>query len=201
MEAAQARFGTIERMAERIYSEPVPTRAVAGFAADVGAARSRGRARAAILRDAARELAISACAAAGRLFEPEEPVVVSYTGNVFQAAALIMEPFTREVEALRSNASVVPPSGRSARGRVPARGGWPGLAAGARHPRDVVVTDALERMRGGLVVSVQAAPGRRSRRPSSLRRSRARRGGGGAVGIRTEGLAAVTAIRRLLRCP
>jgi glucosamine kinase len=112
MDAARTRYGTIERIAERIYSEPVPTRAVADFAADVGAEAEAGDELAReILRDAARELAISACAAAGRLFEPQEPVVVSYTGNVFQAATLIVEPFTREVEALRPGASVVPPSG------------------------------------------------------------------------------------------
>ncbi|HYM58214.1 MAG TPA: BadF/BadG/BcrA/BcrD ATPase family protein [Solirubrobacteraceae bacterium] len=112
MDAASRRYGTIERVAERIYSDPVPTRAVAAFAADVAAEAQVGdEAARAILHDAARELAISACAASGRLFEPEEPVLVSYTGNVFQAAALIVEPFTREVEALRPGASVVPPSG------------------------------------------------------------------------------------------
>jgi N-acetylglucosamine kinase-like BadF-type ATPase len=112
MDAARTRYGTIERMAERIYSDPVPTRAVAAFASDVAAEAEAGdEAARAILHDAARELAISACAAAGRLFEPEEPVLVSYTGNVFQAATLIVEPFTREVEALRPGASVVPPSG------------------------------------------------------------------------------------------
>jgi N-acetylglucosamine kinase-like BadF-type ATPase len=112
MEAARRRYGTVEQMAERIYSDPVPTRAVASFAADVAAAAEAGDEPAReILRDAARELAISACAAAARLFEPEEPVLVSYTGNVFRAAALIVEPFTREVEALRPGASVVPPSG------------------------------------------------------------------------------------------
>jgi glucosamine kinase len=112
MEAARRRYGTIERMAERIYSDPVPTRAVAGFASDVAAEAEAGDSVSeAILRDAACELAISACAAAGRLFEPAEEVLVSYTGNVFKAAALIVEPFIREVEALRPGASVVPPAG------------------------------------------------------------------------------------------
>ena len=112
MEAARTRYGTIELMAERIYSHPVPTRAVAAFAADVAAEAEAGDEPALeIVRDAARELATSVCAAAARLFEPDEPVVVSYTGNVFQAAALILEPFTREVETLRPGASLVPPSG------------------------------------------------------------------------------------------
>jgi len=111
MDAARRRYGTVEQMAERIYCEPVPTRAVAAFAADVAAEAEAGDEPALeIVRDAARELATSVCAAAARLFEPDEPVVVSYTGNVFQAAALILEPFTREVETLRPGASLVPPS-------------------------------------------------------------------------------------------
>jgi glucosamine kinase len=112
MDAAARRYGAIEGLAQRIYSDPVPTRAVAVFAADVaGEAETGDEVAQSILSQAARELATSACAAAGRLFEPEDPVLVSYSGNVFQAAALIVEPFTREVEALRPGASVVAPSG------------------------------------------------------------------------------------------
>lgn len=112
MEAARRRFGTIERMPERIYAEPVPTRAVAGFAADVAAEAQAGdEAALAILSDAARELAISACAAAGRLFEPGEPVLVSYAGNVFQAGELVLKPFAQELGARLPEASVVAPAG------------------------------------------------------------------------------------------
>jgi glucosamine kinase len=112
MEAARRRYGTIQRMAERIYSDPVPTRAVAAFAADVAVEAEAGDELAVeILRDAAGELAISACAAAGRLFEPGEPVLVSYTGNVFQAGEPILEPFRTEVEARLPGASIVAPAG------------------------------------------------------------------------------------------
>jgi N-acetylglucosamine kinase-like BadF-type ATPase len=112
MEAAERRYGTIERMPERIYADPVPTRAVAGFAADVATAAADGDGTAlAIVRDAARELAISACAAAERLFDPGEAVLVSYAGNVFQAGEPILEPFTREVEARRPGTSIVAPAG------------------------------------------------------------------------------------------
>jgi len=112
MEAARRRFGTIERMPERIYAEPVPTRAVAGFAADVAAEAQEGdEAALAILSDAARELAISACAAAGRLFEPGEPVLVSYAGNVFQAGEPVLKPFAHELGARLPGASVVAPAG------------------------------------------------------------------------------------------
>ena len=112
MDAARERFGEMDRLAEQIYSAPVPTRAVASFAADVGRAAEAGDEYArVILADAARELAISAWAAAGRLFEPGEPVLVSYAGSVFEAGELIAGPFRREVEARLPEASVKEPAG------------------------------------------------------------------------------------------
>jgi glucosamine kinase len=112
MSAAMRRFGTIEGLPERVYAEPVPTRAVAAFAADVTAeARAGDEPSRAILTDAAHELVISACAALSRLFEPYEPALVSYTGNVFQAGELIVAPFMRELEARRPGTQVVEPSG------------------------------------------------------------------------------------------
>ena len=112
MDAAKRHYGTIERMPERIYAEPVPTSAVASFAADVAAEAADGDEVAlAILRDAARELAISACAAAARAFDPEDAVLVSYAGNVFQAGDLVVGPFTRELETRRPGTSMVAPSG------------------------------------------------------------------------------------------
>jgi glucosamine kinase len=112
MSAARQRYGTVEGLPERIYAEAVPTRAVAAFAADVAAeARAGDEPARAILADAARELAISACAALGRLFEPGEPALVSYAGNVFQAGELILWPFVRELEARRPGTQVMEPSG------------------------------------------------------------------------------------------
>ena len=112
LEAARARFGEVERLAEQIYSAPVPTRAVASFAEDVARAAEDGDEYAeTILADAARELAISASAAAGRLFEPEEEVLVSYAGSVFQAGEPIAAPFRREVEARLPRSTVVEPEG------------------------------------------------------------------------------------------
>lgn len=112
LEAALERFGEIEELPEHIYSAPVPTSAVASFAADVARAAEAGDEYArTILADAARELGISACAAAGRLFDPEEEVLVSYAGSVFQAGELIAEPFRREVAARLPGSSVVEPEG------------------------------------------------------------------------------------------
>jgi N-acetylglucosamine kinase-like BadF-type ATPase len=112
MEAVRERFGTVEELPERIYSAPVPTRAVASFGAEVVRVAKAGDDYArTILADAARELAISACAAAARLFEPDDPFVVSYAGSVFQAGELIAEPFRQEVGARLPGPPVVEPSG------------------------------------------------------------------------------------------
>ena len=117
--AAQERFGPVERLPEQIYSAPVPTRAVASFAADVGHVAEAGDEHArTILADAARELAISVCAAAGRLFQPGEQVAVSYAGSVFQAGDLIAGPFRSEVETRLPGASVVAPEGDPLAGAV-----------------------------------------------------------------------------------
>jgi N-acetylglucosamine kinase-like BadF-type ATPase len=108
--AAEKRFGPAPALAERIYGAPVPTRAVASFAADVaGVAAAGDEAARGILRDAARELAISACAALNRLFPPGEQALVSYAGNVFEAGSGLSEPFMREVAERRPGTVVVPP--------------------------------------------------------------------------------------------
>jgi N-acylglucosamine-6-phosphate 2-epimerase len=61
--------------------------------------------------------------------------------------------------------------------------------------------DALERMRGGLVVSVQAAPGSPLAAPEHLAAIARAVEAGGAVGIRTEGVAVVRAIREAVTVP
>jgi N-acetylglucosamine kinase-like BadF-type ATPase len=110
--AAEERFGPGAALAERIYGAPVPTRAIASFAADVAGVAAAGDDTArGVLRDAARELAISACAALDRLFEPREEALVSYAGNVFAAGPGLSEPFVREVVARRPGTRVVPPQG------------------------------------------------------------------------------------------
>jgi N-acylglucosamine-6-phosphate 2-epimerase len=65
----------------------------------------------------------------------------------------------------------------------------------------VDVTDALERMRGRLVVSVQAAPESPLAAPGHLAAIARAVELGGAAGIRTEGVAAVAAIREAVDVP
>ena len=63
------------------------------------------------------------------------------------------------------------------------------------------MTAALERMRGGLVVSVQAAPGSPLATPEHLAAIARAVEAGGAAGIRTEGVDAVRAIREAVGVP
>jgi N-acylglucosamine-6-phosphate 2-epimerase len=65
----------------------------------------------------------------------------------------------------------------------------------------VDVTGALERMRGGLVVSVQAAPESPLGAPEHLAAIARAVEAGGAAGIRTEGVAAIAAIREAVGVP
>ena len=110
--AAERHFGTVADLPNRVYAAPSPSRAVAGFAVEVARVARTGDEHArAILDDAGRELAISACAALSRLFEPDEPVLLSYTGNLFRAGPPILEPFTRAVAVLRPSARLAAPSG------------------------------------------------------------------------------------------
>lgn len=114
LKAAERRFGPVPELVERIHGAPVPTRAVAGFAADVAREAGAGdELAAAILRDAGRELAISACAALERLFSPEDEAAVSYTGNVFLAGTLLLEPFAEELAERRPGTEILAPAGDS----------------------------------------------------------------------------------------
>jgi N-acetylglucosamine kinase-like BadF-type ATPase len=117
LSAAERRFGPAPELAERIHGAPVPTRAVAGFAADVAREAAAGDELAgAILRDAGRELALSACAALERLFSANDEAALSYAGNVFLAGPALTEPFAERVRERRPGTEIVPPAGDSLAG-------------------------------------------------------------------------------------
>lgn len=65
----------------------------------------------------------------------------------------------------------------------------------------MAVNEALERMRGGLVVSVQAPPGSPLAAPEHLAAIARAVEAGGAVGIRTEGVETIRAIREAVGVP
>ncbi|MBD0281703.1 MAG: ATPase [Thermoleophilaceae bacterium] len=115
--AAERRFGPATGLPQRVHGAPVPTREVASFAADVARVSAAGDdVAAAILREAGRELGVSACAALGRLFAPGDDAAVSYTGRVFQAGPLLLEPFMKQVRIRRPRTEIVPPAGDSLSG-------------------------------------------------------------------------------------
>jgi N-acetylmuramic acid 6-phosphate etherase len=112
--AAERRFGPATELPERVHRAHAPTREVASFAADVARVAATGdEVAAAIVREAGRELAVSACAALGRLFAPGDEAALSYTGNVFQAGHLLLESFAIEARMRRPGAEIVAPAGDS----------------------------------------------------------------------------------------
>jgi N-acetylglucosamine kinase-like BadF-type ATPase len=114
--AAERRYAPLPGLCEHIYAAEVPTRAIAAFAEDVAREAAAGDERAvAILAQAGRELALSALAALDRLFEPDEPALVSYAGNVFRAGPPLLGPFERELKR-RPATEVLPPEDDSLAG-------------------------------------------------------------------------------------
>jgi glucosamine kinase len=114
---AGRRYAPLPDLCQQIYAAPAPNRAIAAFAEDVAHAAGSGDEHArAILERAACELALTACAAIGRLFEPDEHALVSYVGNVFRAGPLLVDTFSRSVVERRPETAVSAPAGNSLAG-------------------------------------------------------------------------------------
>jgi glucosamine kinase len=110
--AAEQCFGPAAEMAESVYRSAVPTRTVASFARDVSRVAAEGDAAArSILEVAGSELAVTACAALARAFDPGDVAAVSYAGSVFDAGPSLMDAFTRELARRRPDAELIPPEG------------------------------------------------------------------------------------------
>jgi N-acetylglucosamine kinase-like BadF-type ATPase len=104
--AAEARFGPLAEIARVVYDAPNPVATVAAFARDVADLARGGEPTAtSILAAAGRELAATVTAALERagLLEPKapgalssprraRPVVVSWSGGVFSAGDLVLDP-------------------------------------------------------------------------------------------------------------
>jgi len=133
--AAEARWGPMAGLPAAILRDTTPTsRIVASFAPDVAQAARTGDATAqAIWTTAGQDLARSAVAALKRLFAPGVAADVALLGNLWQAGALLREPFERELSRLWPGARIVPAAGTSLDGAVvlageEAIGTVPGLA-------------------------------------------------------------------------
>ena len=110
--AAEKRFGAPAAMAEAVYRSAVPTRMVASFARDVAGVAADGDAAArSILEAAGTELAVTACAALARAFDPGDAAAVSYAGSVFDAGPPLMDAFASELARRRPDAELIPPQG------------------------------------------------------------------------------------------
>jgi N-acetylglucosamine kinase-like BadF-type ATPase len=96
--AAEARFGPLARIAGAVYDAADPVATVAAFARDVAdLARGGDAAAVAILAAAGRELARTATAALDRA--PSCPRRVSWSGGVFAAGDLILDPLRSHLDA------------------------------------------------------------------------------------------------------
>lgn len=115
--AAAHRFGPLDQLPLEISHADPPTRAIAGFARDVAERARAGEPDAIeILARAAHELALSGCAALGRVFAPGDAATLSCTGNVFRAGDALTVPFAAAVEDLRPGTAIEAASGGSLEG-------------------------------------------------------------------------------------
>ena len=117
LQRAKDEFGKPESLRDRVYSSPNPVDEVARFALEVAEAAREGDSVAEeIWAIAAREVAQTATAALGRVFAPDAPVSVSWTGNLFNARDLMLQPFQQQVAVIWPKASLLAPRGTALSG-------------------------------------------------------------------------------------
>ena len=117
LQRAKDEFGDPESLRDRVYSSPNPVGEVAKFALEVAEAAREGDSVAEeIWAIAAREVAQTATAALGRVFAPDAPVSVSWTGNLFNARDLMLQPFQQQVAVIWPKASLLAPRGTALSG-------------------------------------------------------------------------------------
>lgn len=122
----------------RIYGGDLGRREIAALARVVAEQAHQGdEVAAAVLRGAAHELALMACALIRRLSLEQEEFGVLTFGSVFKAGAPLLEPFTAEVGAVAPRAQVI------AARREPVLGC---LAAALRHAGIQVEDELLRRL-------------------------------------------------------
>lgn len=114
LERLRTRFGPPDELSSTLYRRADRPALLASFTPDVAAAAQEGDAIAQrIWRSAGKHLAEAAAAAL-----PASARRVSYTGGVFEAGELLMEPFLEALHRLRHDADPVPPAGTGLDGAV-----------------------------------------------------------------------------------
>ena len=110
-------FGSPELIKKRVYGAPNPVSEVASFTPEVaGAAREGDPVASDIWADAACEVASTVTASLRRVFDPGAPAAVSWTGSLFNARDLMLEPFKRHVAERWPSARLLVPRGMALRG-------------------------------------------------------------------------------------
>jgi glucosamine kinase len=105
-------FGAPESLKDHIYRSSNPAGEVASFAMEVAEAAREGDLEATEIWDvAAREVAKTATAALDQVFTPDTSVTVSWTGNLFNARDLLLQPFQRQITAMCPTANLLAPRG------------------------------------------------------------------------------------------
>jgi N-acetylglucosamine kinase-like BadF-type ATPase len=111
-QAAGEVFGTPGMIKERVYEASNPVSEVAPFAPEVAeAAREGDPVASEIWADAAREVALTVTASLRGVFTEGDPVCVSWTGGLFEARDLMLEPFKRHVAGIWPSARLLAPRG------------------------------------------------------------------------------------------
>ncbi|MGF1473008.1 MAG: N-acetylglucosamine kinase [Rubrobacteraceae bacterium] len=114
---AEKLFGTPEQVKQHVYGASNPAGEVAGFAPQVAeAAREGDPVAREIWADAAREASLAATSALHRVLGPGSPATVSWTGNLFKARDLFLEPFKHHVAASWPAARLRDPRGEALHG-------------------------------------------------------------------------------------
>ncbi|HEX2729538.1 MAG TPA: BadF/BadG/BcrA/BcrD ATPase family protein [Rubrobacteraceae bacterium] len=105
-------FGAPGSLKDQVYTSSNPAGEVAKFAREVAeAARGGDVAASEIWAIAAREVAQTATAALDQVFTPGTSVTVSWTGNLFEAGDLMLQPFQRQVAVMWPAARLLTPKG------------------------------------------------------------------------------------------
>lgn len=114
---AERVFGAPESLKGRVYRAPNPAGEVAAFSREVAeAARGGDPVASRIWADAAREVAATVVAPLRRTFGPGDPVAVSWTGGLFDAVDLMLEPFKEHVIEAWPAARLLAPRGTALSG-------------------------------------------------------------------------------------
>ena len=201
---AEARFGRLPLLVDGLLRDVHPVTQIAAFTSDVAALANAGdRVAATIFARAGRELGESAAAAADQVFPAGQAIRVTLTGGLAASGALLLPALLARIERRRpvSPGRVVQQGsllGALRLAQDPALAGWfPGGLLRARP----MTPDVIERLRGQLIVSCQAAGGGPLDEPAIIAALARAAVLGGAGGVRIAGASHIRAVRNALDVP